>query len=88
MASLKQEALRQAVVDAKNKATAIAKELNVKYIVNVISVNEQNVSFYSNRLNSYAVKSVELGTTISAANVDVNASVNIVFEINQGAYNE
>ncbi len=81
VASLKQEALRQAVADAKNKATAIAKGLNVA-IVNVISVNEQNVSVYSNRLNSYAVKSAELGTTISAANVDVNASVNIVFEIN------
>lgn len=78
--SLKQEALKQAVADAKNKANAIAKELNVE-IINVISVNEQNVSVYSNRLNSYALKSAEIGTTISSANVDVSATVNIVFEI-------
>ena len=78
--SLKQEALKQAVADAKNKANAIAKELNVE-IINVVSVNEQNVSVYSNRLNSYALKSAEIGTTISSANVDINATVNIVFEI-------
>lgn len=78
--SLKQEALKQAVTDAKNKANAIAKELNVE-IINVVSVNEQNVSVYSNRLNSYALKSAEIGTTISSANVDINATVNIVFEI-------
>ncbi len=81
----KKEALRQAVDDAEGKAEALALGIdkNVGKVVSV-SINEYNVyPIYRGGMEAMAVKS-DMGAPapqIAPGDVDVSASVQVVFEI-------
>lgn len=78
---LQQEALQLAVKDGYAKAEAIANALNKK-IARVVTVNEQGVSVQFPEAARYALKADSLGgTPIAPGNIQVNANVSIVFEI-------
>lgn len=80
---IKQNALQSAVKDAKSKAEVIAKALD-KHIVNVLTVNENGTSIESHnfsRLSLKAASADSISTPITPGTTNVNANVEIVFEI-------
>lgn len=78
---LKQAVLQDAVKEATAKAEAIASALD-KHIVKVIAVNESGISVQAPENQRFMLKADSFaGTPILPGNIQINGSVNIVFEI-------
>ncbi len=79
----KQEALRLAIQNAKTKADTIADALNME-VANVVQVDESQSYSYGNSgasVFNMREKSTDSATVVRAATLDVQASVDIQFEL-------
>lgn len=81
--AIKKQALQFAIKDAKEKAEIIAKSLD-KRIVNVLAVSEGGTSIENRNFARYSLKAASYDnavTPITPGNINVSASIEIVFEI-------
>lgn len=81
--TLRHKALQLAVQNAKAKAQTMADSLSKK-IINVVSVAEGSTAISGLRANKFALSSAgafDATTPIQSGNVDVNANIEITFEI-------
>lgn len=79
----KEEALKKAIENAKEKAKIMAESLG-KRIVNVVSIEENSVNYaprYTSRSNSMLLAAKEAATPLEGGESTVQATVTIVFEI-------
>lgn len=81
--AIKKQALQSAIIDAKEKAEIIAKSLN-KRITNVLEVSECGTSIENRNVGRYSLKAASYDsavTPITPGNVNISASVEVVFEM-------
>ena len=77
----KQQVIRKAINDAKEKADTIAAALD-KHVINVLSVSENSVRVTLNRnLMMVRESAVSAETPIEPQDVDIQSDVTVVFEI-------